>query len=302
MYERILVPLDGTPIAEQALRPAASIARAAGAHLYLATAAIPSAMGLPELPYEASLGEFETEYLDEVANRVREAGVPDVSTKLLAGDDVVSQLEAHRMEVGAGLTVMASHGRGPVERAWLGSVTDRFVRTSEAPVLLVRADPDAESPDLTANSDFGRVLIPLDGSRLSRAAVGPAMELPRTASTVYILVRIIEPPRAIGSVWLPAAVELTEEQVEAARRAAEAELGSATKLVAERGCDVEPVAEFAAPVAKGILEIADGRGADLIAMATHGRGGAQRLMLGSVADKVIRGADCPVLVVRPGDE
>ncbi|MDH3205152.1 MAG: universal stress protein [Gemmatimonadota bacterium] len=135
MFERILVPLDGTPNAEQALRAATSIARASGAHVHLATVLMPPLMELPELPYEASLGEVEADYLEATAARVQAAGVPGVSTKLLRAYDVTGALEEHRSQVGAGLTVMASHGRGAVERAWLGSVADRFVRTSEAPVL-----------------------------------------------------------------------------------------------------------------------------------------------------------------------
>ena len=300
MFERILVPLDGTPVAEQALIPATSIARASGAHLHLATVLMPPLMGLPELPSEASLGTIEADYLEATAARVQAAGVASVSTKLLRVDNTARALEEHRAEVGAGLTVMASHGRGAVERAWLGSVADRFVRTSEAPVLLVRATPGAgATPDLSADVRFDRVLVPLDGSEFSEAALEPAAALGGATDTRYVLLRIIEPPYAPGAALLPAGFEFPEEQAEALRREAEAELDAVAKRLGALGHAVEAVAEFSAPIALGILRFAKNRKADVIAIATHGRGGITRALLGSVADKVIRGADSPVLIVRP---
>jgi len=303
MFERILVPLDGTPAAERALLAASSIARSSGAQLHLATVSMPPVMGLPELPYEASLGEVEADYLEAAAARVQAAGVPTVSTKLLTATDTAGALEEHRLELGAGLTVMASHGRGAVERAWLGSVADRFIRISEAPVLLVRATPgEAGTLDLSADVRFNRVLVSLDGSELSEAAMEPATALGGASDTVYVLLRIIEPPYAPGAALLPAGFEFPEEQAEVLRLEAESELAATAKHLSSLGCTVEALTALSAPVANGILHFAKDGEADLIAIATHGRGGITRAVLGSVADKVIRGAECPVLIVPPQNQ
>jgi nucleotide-binding universal stress UspA family protein len=227
--------------------------------------------------------------------------VATVSTAVLTGADVVGVLEAHREEIRAGLTVLASHGRGPVARAWLGSVADRFVRTSSAPVLLVRAADEAPEPDLASDLPLTRVLVPVDGSRRSEAALEPATELAGPDGVEYTLLRVVESPHALGSLWFPHAVELTEEQVESVRDAAQGEADATARTLADRGYAVEPIVEFGAPVAAVVLDVAARRTPDLIAISTHGRGGVRRLLLGSVADKVVRGAECPVLVVRPRD-
>jgi nucleotide-binding universal stress UspA family protein len=262
---------------------------------------MPSLAGNPELSDEMAIGQAQADYLEAAANRVRDAGVSHVSTKLLRSDHIVEALEAHRVEVGASLTVMCTHGRGAIERAWLGSVADRLVRASDAPVLLVRAASDeGHGSGMDTHVRFDRVLVPLDGSHLSRQALDAATELAGNSdSTVYILARVIESPHSLGSWWLPAAMDRTPEQIEKARALAEAKLDLEVQSFARDGYKVEAVAEFAAPVAKGILDLADSRKADVIVIATHGRSGIGRLMLGSVADKVIRAADRPVLVVRP---
>ena len=285
MFEHILVPLDGTPLAEQALGPAVSLAREEGAHLHLATVERSANAEL-----EPSIEILDEDYLAHVAARVRDAGVSHVSTERLAGDRVVDALEAHRREVGAGLTVMCTHGRGAVERAWLGSVADGLVRTSEAPVLLVRAAAAGRSrgEDLRAAARFKRVLVALDGSHFSRQSLGPASRLGPMPGTVYVFARII-----------PGSGEDTDERQQKNRTLAEAKLDLEVQSFASGGYTVESVTEFAPSVAQGILDLAERHGADVIAIATHGRSGVSRVILGSVADKVIRGADRPVLVVRP---
>jgi nucleotide-binding universal stress UspA family protein len=303
MYARVLLTLDGTPLAEQALVYAVSIARRAGASLHIATVKqFPSSL-LPELPVQASVGEVEVDYLDEVATRVRDAGVSDVSVRVLEGLDVAATLLAHRKEVDAGLTVMSTHGRGPVRRAWMGSVADRYVRASRAPVFVVRAVEDQEpEKDLSVDVSFSRVLVPLDGSAESEAALEPATQLGRLSDAAYVLLRLSLAPHALGSPWLPAAVEATEEEIESARVEAESELEGAAGQLRGMGFEVEVISSFVEHIAQGILEWVEDTGADVIVMATHGRGGVRRLALGSVTDKVVRAAACPVLVVPPAIE
>lgn len=300
MPEHILVTLDGSPLAEQALVYAVPIARDSGAHLHLATVTQRPPLALPELPVPASLGEIEADYLEDVAGRARENGVSTVSFQALPGDDVVAALEAHREQVKADLTVMCSHGHGPVRRAWMGSVADRFLCTTAAPVLLVRAEAGAATgPDLGADKGFEHVLILVDGSALSELAVEPAVELGRHAGAAFTLARLVEPPHGMGALWLPKAVELTEERLAEARNVAEAELGALSERLRAEGIETKSVLRFVEHVADAIIQIAEELETDLIAMTSHGRAGVQRLALGSVADKVTRTAECPVLVVPP---
>jgi nucleotide-binding universal stress UspA family protein len=293
MFEHVLVPLDGTPLAEQALSPAVSLARDGNAHLHLATVLRPPRAEFSDLTPGLSDRPAEDDYLETVAARVRDAGVANVSTARLTSDNIVDALESHRKKVGAGLTVMCTHGRGAVQRAWLGSVADGLARTSDAPLLLVRAAPADEAPSSELRTDmrFERVLVALDGTHFSRQSLGPATQLAKSSETLYLLARVIESPTS--------ASELTDERLQKARALAEAKLSLEVQSFASSGHAVESVVAFAPSVAQGILDLAESRAAGVIVIATHGRSGIPRFVLGSVADKVIRGADLPVLVVRP---
>jgi nucleotide-binding universal stress UspA family protein len=299
MFDRILVPLDGTPIAEQVLGLAGSLARAGNSRLHLARVVRPPRGELVDQGRSLTDDEQEGDYLESVATRVRAAGVPEVSTAQLVGDNVGEALEAHRREVGAGLTVLCTHGHGPLKRAWLGSVADALVRTSEAPVLLVRAGAASQdnSGDVRTAWPFRRVVIALDGTHFSRQSFGPATQLAGGPDTVFVLARILERSGGKGSRFAPSADP--DEPLARAKAVAEAKLGFEVQSFSSYGFGVESVVEFAPSVAEGILELARRRAADLIVVATHGRSGIPRMVLGSVADKVIRAADLPVLVVRP---
>ncbi|MBM4182837.1 MAG: universal stress protein [Gemmatimonadetes bacterium] len=294
MYKSILVSLDGSETAEQALRPAASIARRSDATLHLARVPVASLGGSIDMEY----GKVDSHYMGGVAERLRSAGLPSVKVAVLEVGDVATQLEKHRAEVGADLTVMCSHGRGTVERAWLGSVSDRFVRHTDAPVLIVRASPGARTDDLATDVTFERVMVPLDGSALSESALGPATELGGRSSS-YLLVRVLEAPYAMGAGVHPSLPMAPGEGVGAARQWADADIGSSAKAFEARGFSVESVTQVGQPVARAILDAAKSHAADVIAMATHGRGGVTRAWMGSVTDKVVRGTECPVLIVRP---
>ena len=111
--------------------------------------------------------------------------------------------------------------------------------------------------------------------------------------------RLVEYPHRTESVYLPDAIEAIEERLEESRKATHDELHRvATQLRENGGGDVDLETRVVIHAAEGVLNIADERGADLIAMASHGRGGVRRLVLGSVTDKVLRGSSRPVLIVR----
>lgn len=303
MYAHILLPLDGTRLAEQALPYVALVARRTGAQVHLATVRPHSGLAPSDLPDMEPPQHMPEEYLAAVAGRLREAGVDNVSATVLTGPEIPRALEEHRQQIGGDVTVMCSHGRGPARRAWMGSVTDAYARMSAAPILVVRARPDSgAASDPSADVGFRRVLIPIDGSPLSLRALQPAVELTRPDGAAYTLVRLSEPPRALGSWWFPAGAEMTEQQLATARSGGEDDLEVASRRMTSLGADARTMFAFVDHVPEGILACAREQEASLIAMATHGRGGLRRLTLGSTADKVLRAAECPVLIVRPEPE
>jgi nucleotide-binding universal stress UspA family protein len=298
MIERILVPMDGTTFSEHALPHAIAVAKRAGASIDLAMVEVPSPLAFPDLGFIQPLKDAELTYLEGVAERVRAAGVEDVSIHVLEGF-VPDALESHRTSRGAALTVMSTHGRGPVARSWLGSVADHFARTTRGPVLMVRPDGDDGSEvALDSLPSVERVMVTLDGSDLSEAAIEPALDMARLFGAGLTLVRVIEYPNRTESVYLPDAVEAIEDRLEESRSATQDELARVAARVADGEVPVDQEARVVIHAAEGILDIAGERGADMIVMASHGRGGVRRLLLGSVTDKVLRGSHRPVLVVR----
>jgi nucleotide-binding universal stress UspA family protein len=194
---------------------------------------------------------------------------------------------------------MTTHGRGMLSRFWLGSIADRLVRQVAAPVLLVR--PQAEPvPEADQAPSLKQVLIPLDGSALAEQIIPHAIALGRLSRAEYTLLHVIEPIAEAYGMELSRA-GFDEAALARMRVVAQDYLdGVAARFQAE-ALRVRTAVD-SDPAPQAILEYARVHAIDLIALATHGRGGVARLLLGSVADKVARSATIPVLLQRPRDE
>jgi nucleotide-binding universal stress UspA family protein len=312
MYRSLLVPLDGSPFAEHALPLALAVARRSGAALHLVSVVAPVAEAFTEVVYFAPselqdhLRQQQQAYLARTAERLRGLAEVTVDTQVLEGD-VSSLLARHAEQSGADLVVMATHGRGAFGRFWLGSVADYLLRHLTLPLLLTR--PEESAADLDTEPNLGHVLLPLDGSELAEKAIGPAVEMAALLpGAEVVLLRVIHPT---VSVYYPpegaaadhearALLQQVQAMQERLYAEAEAYLGGVAERLRQRGLRVRirvTVEDHAAPA---ILHEAKTQGAGLIALATHGRRGLARLVLGSVADKVIRASHGPVLVLRPG--
>jgi nucleotide-binding universal stress UspA family protein len=230
----------------------------------------------------------------------RLAGLAPVRvTSALRDGPVAEALCAEAATAAADLVVMATHGRGPWSRFWLGSVADQLLRRLTVPVLLVR--PREGGPDRAGEPVLRRVLIPLDGSDAAEQALRPATELGGLMQAEYTLLGAVEPfivpDRRLGG---NAVAGWNPELAQAAAAGAAAYLEHMAGRLRARGLGVQVRVVVNRPAAAAILEEARAGVSDLIALATRGRGGSARLLLGSVADKVIRGGDGAVLVVPPG--
>ncbi len=297
MFQSIMVPLDGSAFGEQVLPLAAGLARRAGARLELVHVHAGLESGTEEgvlVPvaamdrWDGEVQEAERLYLSDAAARIAER--EDLSPHVaLASGRIVDALEAHAGGIGADLVVMSTHGRGGLARAWLGSVADGLMRRLPVPLLLLK--PQEAGPIAVGDPPFGHVLIPLDGSRASETVLDPALDVARACGAQVRLLVVV-------ATWRTPTQAGEAVGMDGSRESAEAYLARARAVVAQRGLLVEARVVVHMSPAAGILEEAATHGCDLIALATHGRGGAARLLLGSVADKVVRGSPMPVLVQR----
>jgi nucleotide-binding universal stress UspA family protein len=230
-----------------------------------------------------------------------------VTSALLEGpvvEALLGEIEGARADV----VVMSTHGHGGLTRVWLGSVADALLRASEVPVLLVRltedetARPAGEVPAAGAGVNPRRVVVPLDGSASAEAALAAALDLARLFGSEIVLVRIVAYPVQV-SAYLPDTAHDNEAVVR--RETAEATRyleGVGSTLAGSSGQRVSTRVMVSPRAAEGVIAFAADGANDLVVMATRRRRGVARAVLGSVADKVIRGSRAPVLVVPGRDE
>jgi nucleotide-binding universal stress UspA family protein len=230
------------------------------------------------------------EYLVTTADELSTTHGLRTSWALLAGWPPRS-LAAYVLQNHIDLVVMTTHGRGGFSRFWLGSVADELLRRVSSPVLLFRP---SEAPPTA----FDRILIALDGSAASEAALESSLASGLLSQGSRITLAHVVESAAVTLSRLPRLPTLDfPDRTEVVRKAATARLEQiATRMRGgELPTDVKVV--IGPGVAEQILELAASEGSDLIIVGTHGARGVERLLLGSVADKVVRGATQPVLVV-----
>jgi nucleotide-binding universal stress UspA family protein len=307
MFQTILVPLDGSRFGEQALPLALTIARRASAKLRIVHKHVPPPPIHPDsvLASDPTLESHsrvrEQAYLDDVVKKLSAAGATSVSSALVDGP-VIDVLCEHVAATRADLVVMTTHGRGPLSRFWLGSVADGLVRRLSVPLLLIRPKEEEGEVDLTKEHLMQHMLIPLDGSPHSEAILEPALELGSLMGADYTLVRVLEPFPIVG-LDLPGYAGRTDlSLLDKLQAQAREYLGRLVERLRARGVKAEAQIVIDQLAAGAILTEATTRRSDVIALETHGRGGMARLFVGSVADKVLRGATVPVLVHRSSEK
>ena len=315
MYRSILVPLDGSALAESALPVAIHLARRHSAQLELINIEI----SVPTVVISAGLSVREVApetarpaamYLEDVARRISEVyPVAVKQTVRSAYAHGVPVLLQYAKDEDIDLIVIATHGYGPFKRFWLGSFADAVARQSRIPTLLVRPTQDARV-NLEAEPRFRHILIALDGSTAAAAIVEHAHAVGDEQAD-YTLFQAVAPVVAasLDYSYMPVPMDyaLTPLAVDnsllaARREGAQTYLDGVASSFRQRGLNAETVVVDNAFPASAILDHAEENDIDLIALTTHGYGGAMRLLLGSVADKVVRGADVPVLLYRPPAE
>jgi nucleotide-binding universal stress UspA family protein len=298
---RILVPLDGSQVAETAVPMACAIASAIGGNVELLTVRTkaPRLSGLRDARAEEPV-TGEEEYARSAAEKASLEASCAVFHRTLTGP-VVAVICDHARTVRANLIVMTTHGRTGFSRAWLGSVADGVVRYSDVPVLLLRP----EQISLPAGQrSLRHFVVPLDGSKLAAAVLGPVLALVAAVSDATLtLVKVVRPvmyyspiPNQAYSVLMPIVDDAATQSLmdDATRYLGQLE----KKLAARTKARIDTQVVLEDRVAPAILAIAEQRHADAIAMTTQGRG-ASRMFVGSVADKVLRGVSTPLLIFRP---
>jgi nucleotide-binding universal stress UspA family protein len=281
MLERILVPLDGSTRAEAVLTELRVLLARHDSEVVLLRVVVPPTTMNPQ-EYARLLDQRRAEarvYVQRVAGELTGAGA--TARGVVYEGYPAEAILAGAREQAATLIALTTHGRTGLARWDLGSVAEKVLRGGEFPILVTRSfetvEAGATQERRPAQAAMRRILLPIDAGDLSLAAVGPAIELAALFGAEMLLVHVLDEDLA-GELPMPD-IERTQEMVTAA--------GLRAEVVLERG-----------DTAGRILAVAAERQADLIVMATHGRSGWKRWVLGSVAERVMRAASVPLLLVR----
>lgn len=304
-FNKILVPLDGSTLAEQAIPFARAVAKDDGTLIYAQI--VPKADAIHGLTggTVASAGDVAalfdqtaTTDLQNAANRWISIA-PKYEIAITAGDPTEQILQL-ALDRAADMIVIASHGRGALGRWTFGSVADRLARSSTVPVLIVR--PKDADPEHAVVPEIGRILLPTDGSALSEAATTEAALLAKQLSRPVVLIRAVFPEAELAptagfdAVYAP---EVYAELSKSLEQEAQTGLDRIADQLREQGITVE-ISLLHGPAAQTIEE--EARPDDLIVMTSHGRSGFRRWLIGSVAEKLVRTAPCPVVLVRAPEQ
>ncbi len=334
MFKRIIVPLDGSTRAERAIPVAARIAHASGGTIILLwVVTTPLKIGPQVVPLSGLTAttlkadvDAATKYLAAVARRDDLDGV-GIKMEVIAGIPAQAILDVV-IDEQADLVVMCSHGDTGLKRWLHGSVAQKVARQCTAPVLVLRqggSAPTSSFPDPLRPLRAVMAVVALDGSALAETAIMPAVSL---------ITALAAPARGALQftrvVKLPVTVSERGEQdqygypesldphlIEQAVREAKTYLGSLVDrlrqgLLAEvdltltwsvaTGKDVADTLIRAAETGEDVGGTRVPGGCDLIVLATHGRGGLERWILGSVTERILGATRLPILIVRPQEQ
>ena len=320
MFQRILVPLDGSRRAESVLPLAVRLAAASGGTVFLLQVMpdpdeIASYISLQPLPsrlqHETDLARV-TRYLQEMGQKA----LADTPTGIIVKQgDPTANILATVDEYAIDLIVMCSHGYSGLTRWTLGSIAEKVTHNTRVPVLLLR-DPIPQSLQAPGQKEQPlRILVPLDGSPLAEEAILPAAQLvtamaaPATAILHMLTVAIAPRLSYTATIEQTGLIERAKEYLETSARLLKAD--TLSRFI-DSGQLTLTWSTYTRTndIADGILHIADHGGQttdaekrhpyDLMAMATHGASGMQRWYMGSITERVLRSTTLPLLIVNSG--
>jgi nucleotide-binding universal stress UspA family protein len=301
MYKMIMVPTDGSGFDRGAIRVALRIAERSRAAVRLVRvhctrpsfgmASSPDAVAVSAAVLQQERDRSLSE-LDSLAAECRKTTEANIEVALESGN-VPDALRAYASRNDVDLIVISSHGRGGIMRLSLGSVTDSLIRETNIPVLVVK--PHASYLDPGTEEPFRRIVVPLDGSSLAEQILPEVVALANLDEARLILLRVLVP-------WTSRQTGIADEEPPWWDRdiaAAHAYLYRTAAQLRESGYFTTTHVAVGENIGQTIADYARKVTADLVAIATHGRGGLSRALRGSVADVVTRTAPTSMLVFRP---
>jgi nucleotide-binding universal stress UspA family protein len=303
MYKVIMVPTDGSGFDREAIRVALRMAERSNAKVRLVRVLESDSFfgTTPEADWTAEaadLGRSErTNALSELyalAAECRSGCKADITVDLHGGP-VADVLQGYARRHDVDLIVMSTHGRTGVSRLSLGSVTDSLIRHTSIPVLVVKTPESYLNPQLA--HAFKRIVVPLDGSTLAEEVLPSVLTLAKLEDAEVSLLQVLIPHSYSQKEMFDPNLPWWDKDVSLAQ----AYLFRIASRLRRNGLVVTTDIVIGEHAADAIGDFASREKADLIAIATHGRGGLARMLRGSVADAIMHSGKLSMLVLKPDD-
>ncbi len=295
MFEinKILVPLDGSPLAEAVLSAAVSLAKAVDAPLLLLHV-IESVIPLADEELYVQVKKLQhseaKHYMAQVAQMPLLASVS--YDTLISEGTVFEAIVETAVNHSVDLIMMSSHGRSGISRLVYGSVAETVLRLAPCATIVLHSKCDIEM------FSRGKILVTLDGSELAEKAIQPAKEIALAMSADLVLLRVINAPYLAVEFIDPVGIQQNLDKFEAQERIeATRYLEETRQKIATDNLNVE-LEILNGATAELILAYAEHNSVDLIAMCSHGRSGISRWFYGSVAERVLHGSHCATMITR----
>jgi nucleotide-binding universal stress UspA family protein len=299
MYTRMLIPLDGSKLAENVLPYARALAGALDLRIELLS--VVDLMDFARTTHAGHVRDFDPiieaavregeQYLEGVARSFTGRKVTCVVEQGQA-DQIIIEKAAGDKET---LIGMATRGRSGIHRWLMGSVAEKVLRGATNPLLLVRGDEEGKSDGAAT---LKSIVVPLDGSRLAETVLPRAVDLAKKLGLEIVLTRAYQIPLSAYGGADTAFIPNNEGLLTLVREEAGAYLETKVNELHQNGVEKVSSILLVGSGADEIIDLARGTPDNLIAMCTHGRSGVKRWALGSVTEKVVRHSGDPVLVVR----
>jgi nucleotide-binding universal stress UspA family protein len=290
MFRRLLVPLDGSKVAETVFPYVEEITTKCGAEIILVSVSESTAV---------DTGQLCRSYLEQIAEQVEHrfsdwgaTKEARVTSQVLVGkpaNEILRYADEHSVD----LIALSSHGAGKGPWA-MGNIAWKVLQIAEKPVLLIRAP--ADSAALEQKRLLKKILVPLDGSEIGGAVISHIEVLAQALGAEVILFHVLEVP-SVGVLAPGIEIAYRTSTLESEKKIHLAYLDNVEKRLKEMGLSTSSVLNIGF-AADEIIKYSENNAVDLIAMSTHGRSGIGRWVLGSVTQKVLHTGNTPVLTVR----
>ena len=287
-YKKILVPLNGSELAEKALPYAKSIAKLKKSQVILFAVSLTVFIDRRDRLF--------TSYLEVTAKQLNTEGIKTVTAT--GYGDVAEEIAKYANNNKIDLVVMATHGYSKAKQWMFGSIAQKVLYGTEIPVLLIKS----KTPEVSA--EFNRILVLVDGSSFSESTFPYVEELTKKTNTEILLLHICEPPivpsyglRPINPTWKKYQDNMWGEM----EKLSTTYLNKTMAALKKKGMKVKSrvVKAQTGEITQTIKQVSKEENVDLIVIATQGRTGVIRRVYGSVANRIVEELSQPILLIRP---